>query len=44
MNTPNPTLATKTEATSGVLGPSETLPRPIPCPPAHPFEPIGGPR
>ena len=42
MNTPNPTLATKTEATRGVLRPSETSPRPIPSPPESQIGAIGG--
>ena len=44
MNLPNLTLATKIEATRGVLRPSETLPRPIPCPPENQIGPIGGAR
>jgi hypothetical protein len=44
MNLPNLTLAAKIEAIRGVLRRSETLPRPIPCPPENRIGPIGGAR
>jgi hypothetical protein len=44
MNTPHPALAAKIEATTGVLRPSETVPRPIRFPPEHHIGSTGGER
>lgn len=44
MNTPNPALHLKIEATGGVLRPCARLPRPIPYPPELPIGPLGGSR
>jgi len=44
MNTPNPALTAKTDATRAVLRPCKQPPRPIPYPKTGATAPIGGER